>query len=98
MPGGQPGLRAQPGRVAESGDVADLGDDDRTQNRADAGQLLDRAVGVVPGEQLGAHLFQHGDLAGQPADELPQRGDLPGVGLGQGQLVQPLGSPGAEDV
>ncbi len=54
MPRGQPGLRAQPGRVAEPGDVADLGD--RAGHRADPGQLLDRAVGVVPGQQVGAHL------------------------------------------
>ena len=41
---------------------------------------------------------RHGDLAGQPADQLPQRGHLPGIRLGQRQLIQPLRSPGAEDV
>ena len=69
-----------------------------TGHRPDPGQLLDRAVPVVPGQQVGGHLLQHGDLAGQPADQLPQRGHLPGVRLGQGQLIQPLRSPGAEDV
>jgi hypothetical protein len=73
--------------VAEPGDVADLGDDDRAGHRPDAGQLPDRAVGVVPGQQLGGHLLQNGDLAGQPADQLPQRGDLPAVRLGQRQLI-----------
>jgi len=98
MPRGQPGPRAQPGRVPEPGDVADLGDDDRAEHRPDPGQFLDRAVGVVPGQQVSGHLLQHGDLAGQPAGQLPQRGDLPGVRLGQRELVQPPGSPGAEDV
>ena len=93
VPRGQPGPRAQPGRVPEPGDVADLGDDDRAQHRPDAGQLLDRAVAVVPGQQVGGHLLQHGDLAGQPADQLPQRGDLPGVRLGQRQLIQPGRTP-----
>src|SRR5438309_1354685 len=41
--------------------VADLGDDDRAQHRPDPGQLLDRAVGVVPGQQVGGHLLQHGE-------------------------------------
>ncbi len=69
-----------------------------TGHRPDPGQLLDCAVGVVPGQQLGGHLLQHGDLAGQPAGQLPQRGDLPGIRLGQRQLIQPPRSPGTEDV
>ncbi len=90
VPRGQPG----PARTARAGarnrvDVADLGDDDRPEDRPDPGQLLDRAVPVVPGQQVGGHLLQHGDLAGQPADQLPQRGDLPGERLGQRQLIQP---------
>ena len=46
----------KPGRVPEPGDVTDLGDDDRAEYRPDPGQRLDRAVGVVPGQQLGGHL------------------------------------------
>jgi hypothetical protein len=74
--------------VTEPGDVADPVD--RDWDRLDAGQFPDRAVGVVPGQQVRGHLLQHGDLAGQPADQLPRRGDLPAVRLGQHQLIQPL--------
>ena len=46
---------------------------------------VDGAVPVVSGQQVGGHLLQHANLAGQPADQLPQQGHLPGVRLGQGQ-------------
>ena len=43
-------------------------------------------------------LLQQGDLAGQLAGQLPQRGDLARVRLRQGQLIQPRLPVHAEDV
>jgi hypothetical protein len=49
-------------------------------------------------EQVGDHRVEQVDLPGQPADQLPQRGDLPRVRLRQAQAVQPRAVPGTEDV
>ena len=43
-------------------------------------------------------LIEQADLPGQPIDQLPQRGDLAGVRLGQVQPVQPRRPEGAEQV
>ena len=89
VPGRKPGPRAQLPRVPEPGDVADLGHDHGGQHRADAGQLLDDLVAAVAGQQVAGHVGEHGDLGGQLAGELAQRGDFPGIGLRQLQAVQP---------
>jgi hypothetical protein len=75
--------------VPEPADIADLGHDHRGQHRADTRQLLDRGVPLMPGQQVAQHLLQQPDLGGEPASQLPQRGDLARVRLGQLELVEP---------
>ena len=58
--GVSPAQRAQLPGTGEPADVADLGDDDRGQHRADARQGLDRAVSLMPGQQVGDDLAPAG--------------------------------------
>ena len=46
-------------------DVTDLGDEDRRQDRSDAGQLLDGVIAGVVAEQVGDRVGEFVDLAGK---------------------------------
>ena len=74
-------------------DVADLGDDAGGEHRADAGQLLGDLVAAVTGQQVRDDVAEHSDLGGELTSQLPQRGDLPGIGLRQAELDPATPSP-----
>jgi hypothetical protein len=97
QPGGEPGPRTQPPRVGEAVDVTDLGDEHRGQHPADPADLLDR---LIPGITLQAHVDAGvglDDLAVIQLDQISQRFDPVGVGVGEPQLIQPALPTGPPD-
>ena len=80
--GGQPGPAGQLRGVLEPGDVADLGDEDRTQDRPDPGDLLDRQIAGVAGQPAADDAGEQVDLEVQVLDQPPQRPDPAAYGPG----------------
>lgn len=69
-------------------DVADLGDQDRGQDGADAGQLLDGPVAGVALQAFRNAGVEQGFLGVQFVDQLQQGGHALRIGAGQRGLLQ----------
>ena len=91
--------RSQPGPAAQLGTARNrcMSPISATMTAASTGPTPDHLIAAVTGEHFRGHPGQHGDLTGQLAGQVPQRGHLPGVGLGQAQAVQPC-RPGRTEV
>ena len=73
----RPSCTGDPGRG--TGDVTDLGHGHRGQHRPEPGQRPDRVVAPGGASRSAITASSRPDLSGEPAGQLPQRGDLPGV-------------------
>src|SRR5271168_3796255 len=81
------GPAAQVPSTLEPRDVADLCHEDRGQYRADTREGLNGLVAEVASERGSDLLFEHGDLAVDKLDQIPQAFHPDEVGIGQGHLV-----------
>src|ERR1035437_6202148 len=80
---GEPGPASQLGRGPESRDVADLGHEDRSEQRADAWDLLDRLVANLAAKLVAHVTLELCDLAVEDLDQVPERLDAGAIGRGE---------------
>ena len=70
---GQPSPAGEFLRPSETPHLADLGHEHRREHRADATDLLDRAIATMPRQQLSDHVVEPSDLGIQHVQQLAQR-------------------------
>ena len=78
--------------------VADLHHEDRAQHPTHAGQGLDGLVAAVVAQPLVDASLEHGHLAVDGGDQVAQRLDAGGEGVGQLERVEPPGTGHAPQV
>ena len=91
--GGQSGPRTQVAGIGEAVHVPDFGDEYRTEDRADAGQLLNRLIAAIA-VKFGGDLLGEPPLVGvENVDQLQQRGHPLRVGGAERHPGQAPGGP-----